>query len=554
MKKKLLAGVLALTLCGTGLSALAAEELAVQNETITEAAEEVVLPTQEDRVEATSPQETQTITVEESDDTISVSDEEAEAAKAIVKSGTCGEHATWTLDEDGTLTISGTGDTVAGSIWPDNRVFHVIVEDGITGIGDELFFHYEQLKTVQLADSVTSIGDHAFGDTALTSISLSKNVQTLGSNPFLACFRLESLEVDAENPNLKVENGVLYNKDQSVMLSALPRLAGTFRMPDSVRTVEAEAMAYCRNVTDLQLSKNLRTIKQDAFYGCKGLKKFVIPASVTDFHASSLCACQNIKKITVARGNRAYVSIDGVLFRKDKRTLVLYPAGKSGDTYTVPKSVTHIGEYAFYDVQAKTRVKLPSALTEIGAYGFYNYRQKEIELPKHLTKIGYRAFFESSLYSITIPKSVTDFGEECIGYIWDDDYSAPLLEELIGVGKNFATTICGKPFSNANVYADENKIPFCLDAKLRNVKLTKGSNRNITVTWDKNRKLSRYHVELHEYRYGWQPLEHRTTSSGRMTFSKLKKGRKYWLEVYGTRKYNGTDYKTVTISKFFTLK
>ncbi|MBQ7793561.1 MAG: leucine-rich repeat domain-containing protein, partial [Clostridia bacterium] len=111
--------------------------------------------------------------------------------------------------------------------------------------------------------------------------------------------------------------------------------------------------------------------------------------------------------------NENYSSSDGILFNKDKSTIICYPEGKTADLYTIPNGVTSIGDYAFYGCSNLTSITLPNSVTSIGRYAFSGCRRLTIiTLPDSVTSIGVYAFrYCSSLASITIPDSVTSIGD-----------------------------------------------------------------------------------------------------------------------------------------------
>ncbi len=520
MKKRLFASILALTMCGTGLSALAAEELAVQDETTTEMAEEAVIPAQGDGVEVTAPQEEQDIAAENGEEAITVQDDET--APNIVESGTCGEHAAWILDEDGTLTVSGTGDTAApkdrSERWTNYKVKKIVIEEGITGIGDKLFSH-DTFTDIEIPDSVTSIGSYAF-DTCLdmTSFTIPKTVTHLGTAPFYDCRNLDSIVVDQDNPNYSSRGGVLYNKDKTVLLTVPCSMSGTYRMPSSVRTIEELAINSCSELTGIQLSKNLRTIKSAAFERSSGLTTLTIPSKVRSIAADAFEGCIKLKSFSVAGGNRTYTGVGGVLFSKDRHTLVAYPKGKRG-RYAVPKGVTRIGDYAFCDCIKLTGVTLPNGLTEIGYRAFLQYR--------------------SYMHAMTIPKSVKTFGEQSVGYIWDNE-GEPMDECYPNV---LGFVIHGKPDSAAKDYAETNGFDFRLDTGIRGVKLSNLKGRKIAVTWNKNSRVDGYEIYYADNIRGKNPFM-LTAKKNSSTIWYCAIDKWYYVQVRGYRKYSGKTYYT----------
>lgn len=110
---------------------------------------------------------------------------------AASDSGTCGKNLTWTLDEGGTLTISGTGAMGDYSYnampWYDyrNSIKTAVIEDGVTSIGDRAFWECNSLESVNIPDSVTSIGNSAFAYcVSLESVTIGNNVTSIGNSAF----------------------------------------------------------------------------------------------------------------------------------------------------------------------------------------------------------------------------------------------------------------------------------------------------------------------------------------------------------------------------------
>jgi hypothetical protein len=136
----------------------------------------------------------------------------------------------------------------------------------------------------------------------------------------------------------------------------------------------------------------LVTIGDNSFDNCKELVSITIPPSVTSVSESAFDRCSGLETITVSRNNPAYADVDGALFDKDKTTLILYPEGKSGD-YTIPSSVTTIGDFAFQYCEKLTSITIPPSITDIGDFAFQGCRGLTgITIPSSVAGIGGGAF------------------------------------------------------------------------------------------------------------------------------------------------------------------
>ena len=182
-------------------------------------------------------------------------------------------------------------------------------------------------------------------------------------------------------------------------------------IPSSVTTIGEGAFSNCRGLTSITIPSSVTTIKIFAFYSCSGLTSITIPSGVTRIENGAFGDCSNLTSIDVENGNSAYSSDNGVLFDKNKTTLIYCPKGKTG-TYVIPNSVTTIGEWAFEGCLSLTSITIPRSVTTIGNHAFDGCNSlTSIIIPSSVTKIEYYAFTRcGSLTSITIPSSVTKIG------------------------------------------------------------------------------------------------------------------------------------------------
>jgi len=142
-------------------------------------------------------------------------------------------------------------------------------------------------------------------------------------------------------------------------------------IPNSVTSIGGYAFYSCIGLSSLIISSSVSSVSYYAFSGCSGLSKMTIPASVTSIGNGTFSNCMKLATINVESGNLNYSTTDGVLFDKNKTTLVQYPSGKIGNSYSIPSSVTSIGNSAFDGCSSLTSVSILSSVTSIGGYAFY---------------------------------------------------------------------------------------------------------------------------------------------------------------------------------------
>jgi len=455
------------------------------------------------------------------------------AESDIVASGTCGiygDNLTWTLDSEGTLTISGEGAMgdwnqpyyVEWDFYSDDIV-NVVIEDSVTSIGYYAFYESKNLTSITIPDSVESIAYNAFSFCdSLTSITIPDGVTSIGYGAFSDCGSLTAINVDSENKCYMSEDGVLFNKDKSILVQypigksdneyvipdsvtsigdrafleceslssiTIPdsvtsigdsafygcESLTSITIPDSVTSIGERAFMRCESLTSITIPDSVTSIGDSAFYGCESLTSITIPDSVTSIGKYALNYCYKLASINVDSNNKYYLSEDGVLFNNDKNILIQYPIGKSAKEYVIPDGVTSVENRAFFGCDSLTSITIPDSVTSIGDSAFnlcdsltsinvdsnnkYYLSEDGVLFNKDKNILIYYPSGKS-VNEYAVPGSVTSIGEYAFN-------SCPALasitipDNVTSIGANvFNGTIHGYEGSTAQAYAKKYGIKF----------------------------------------------------------------------------------------------
>lgn len=267
-------------------------------------------------------------------------------AATIVEQGSCGDTANYTLDVNGVLTISGSGaikirafENEAGT---DSRVIkQIVISSGITEIPLYAFLLCDQVESVEIPNTVETIGDSAFeACRSLKSVEIPSSVKSIGTGAFSFCSSLESITVDTEN--------TVYESPQGS--NAL--------IEKSTKTL----VAGCKNTV---IPEDTKKLKAFSFAGCTGLTSIVIPKKISSVGFNVFDSCTNLNSITVDEANSNYESkgCNAIIYKSNQALI------EGCNTTVIPEGIKSIRRSAFSGREGLQSITIPSSVMTINNDG-----------------------------------------------------------------------------------------------------------------------------------------------------------------------------------------
>ena len=243
----------------------------------------------------------------------------------------------------------------SGNVEIPEVVTYESVEYSVTSIGNYAFYSSNNLTSVTIPNSVTSIGENAFWFSGITSITIPNSVTSIKKNTFQHCYHLTSVTIG---------NGV-----KTIAKDAFSDCTGliTVTFGNSLTSIGEEAFERCTSLTSINIPNNVKTIVYRAFASCSGLTSITIGSGVTSIGTYAFNQCSGITSITVDEGNSKYDSRNNCNAIIEKSTNKLILGCKNS---TIPNGVTSIEDRAFDSCYGMTSVTIPSSVTSIGNAAF----------------------------------------------------------------------------------------------------------------------------------------------------------------------------------------
>lgn len=365
--------------------------------------------------------------------------------------GACGDDLQWSYS-NGILTITGSGamkkyysEEYVPWYYNRERITQIILPEGLTVISQFSFYGCANLMEIALPSTLEGIEKSAFANCAsLRSLVIPDKVRYLKESVFYGCESLETVVLGSGMVTL-YENAFMECRNLRQV-----------NLGSSLKYIKGAAFCYCENLEALTIPESVEYIYENAFatcgireltiegnpswsgavFSCPNLEVITIGSKLETIPNNNFYMCPGITDFVVDPGNPSFSAKDGVLFDKDRTTLLRYTSGVTGE-YQIPEGVTQIGEYAFYKSTGLTRVKMPDSLTGIQENAFSGCTGlTHVAIPDNVTEIDGEAFLEctaleyaeigravqhiryrafqncQAMTKVVIPDSVTELGNQ----------------------------------------------------------------------------------------------------------------------------------------------
>ena len=335
-----------------------------------------------------------------------------------------------------TIYIDGSGRVNENTVLPTTSLLtaDIVIGPGITWMPDSFFENYSVPSVTVDSDNpaYVTVNDNVYDRKITKALYIGKNgeftipgtVESISTSVLGNATGLTEINVEAGNANFVAEDGVLFNKDKTILLRYPDdNERTTYIVPSTVVSIADKAFYSADNLTSVIIPDSVTSIGSDAFKGCTGLTSVTIPDSVTRIGSGAFSRCAGLTSIIIpdsikSIGSDAFYGCTGLMsvIIPDSVTSIGTNAFQNCTgltSVTIPDSVTSIGNYAFYDCSGLTSITIPDSVTSISIGAFRGCKGlTSITIPDSVTSIGNYAFYGcSGLTSVTIPDSVTNIGD-----------------------------------------------------------------------------------------------------------------------------------------------
>ena len=335
-------------------------------------------------------------------------------------SGLCGTNVYYSYNTSNyTLTINGTGviSDFPVVFWSQyqKQIAKVVIEEGVTGIGDRAFLDCNALREITIPNSVAYIGVGAFIRCNIRNITIPEGIKRIESSTFMQCENLEEVSIPNSVTSIGEEAFSVCGKLKAITI------------PNSVTSIEGGAFLSCNNLKEIIIPNGVKKICYFAFSGCKGLKKVTIPDGVSTIENYAFSDCNSLTDVSIPNSVTSIgkVAFDNTSFYNNLPDGMVY-LGKVAYSYkgTMPSNTyieinegtIEISPGAFFNCSGLTGITIPSSVTKIGESAFMNCSGlTDITIPESVKSIGERAFYGTKWLN-NQPDGMLYFGDLAYSY------------------------------------------------------------------------------------------------------------------------------------------